>query len=419
MTMHERRVKAADRVGDHHELKDIMTALAKRDDEIKSFATKASEEIKATGEMAAETKAALEKLSTSGSDLQDRLMVVEQKLARRGTGEASAYAGKSLGKMFVETDEFKAMAAKGRGSATLQVKDVNTITSSTADADGAVGAAIQPMRVPGIVQQPDRMLTIRDLLAQSGTSSNAIEYVEERAFQNMAAAVAENPGSAKPKSDISFELKNTTVKTLATIFKVSKQALDDIPALQGYIDNRGRYGLKAVEETQLLSGEGDGNNLLGLWPQATDFDPTDVAATDTKIDVLRRAMLQVRLSEYRATGIVMNPEDWAEIEMLKDSSDGKYLWANPRALAQPGMWGLPVVDTLALEKGKFMVGAFAIAATVYDRQQATVEVANQNEDDFVKNLLTIRVEERLALAVFRPASFVKGDFATGESPYVI
>jgi HK97 family phage major capsid protein len=415
MSMHERRVKAADRVHDHLEIKDITAALAKRDEEIKSFAEKASAEIKDHGKILDETKSALTKLSEGGQELQDRLMQVEQKLAKRPLGDPAAFDGKSLGKQLTESDDFKAMQAKGRGTVTLQVKDINTITSSTANADGAVGDAIVPHRLPGIVSAPDRVLTIRDLISQSATTSNAIEYVEERGFQNSAAAVAENPVSAKPKSDISFELKTTTVKTLAHIFKVSKQALDDVPALQGYIDNRGRYGLKSVEENQLLFGDGTGNNLLGLWPQATLFDQTSLSrpTTDTPIDTLRRSMLQARLAEYRATGLVLHPEDWAEIELQKTEgagADGRYIWSNPRALAAPGLWGLPVVDTMAMPKGQFMAGAFAIAATVFDRQQATVEIANQNEDDFVKNLLTIRIEERLALAVFRPESFVKGFF---------
>lgn len=420
MSTYERRVKAADRVHDHIELKEITEALGKRDAEIKAFAEKAAAEIKDHGKILDETKAALSKLSEGGQELQNRLIAVEQKLARRPLGDPAAFNGKSLGQMLTESEDFKVMREKGRGTATLQVKDVNTITSSTADADGAVGDAIVPHRLPGVISQPDRALTIRDLLSQSGTTSNAIEYVEERGFQNNAAPVAENPDTAKPQSDISFELKSTTVRTLAHVFKVSRQALDDIPMLMGYIDNRGRYGLKMVEENQLLFGNGQGNNLHGLWPQATAYSETTLAkAGDTRIDTLRRAMLQVRVAEYRPTGIVMHPEDWAEIELQKTDgtgADGRYIWSNPRALAAPGMWGLPVVDTTAMPKGQFMVGAFAIAATVFDRQQATVEVANQNEDDFVKNLVTIRIEERLALAVFRPESFVKGYFDLFDSP---
>ena len=75
------------------------------------------------------------------------------------------------------------------------------------------------------------------------------------------------------------------------------------------------------------------------------------------------------------------------------------------------MWRLPVVDTNAMPAGKFMLGAFDMAAQVFDREDATVEVSTEDADNFTKNMVTIRAEERLALAVFRPQSFVYGSFA--------
>jgi HK97 family phage major capsid protein len=412
-------VAVADRVDAHLELKSVMDALAKRDAEITTFAEKATEEIKTHGKVLDETKSALEKLSGSGAELQERLVVVEQKLARRGTNDAIAFAGKSVGQEFTESDEFKELQAKGRGTARYHLKSNATLTSATSGA-GGVGDAIQPHRVPGIVAPPDRPMTVRDLFAQGQTTSNAVEYVKESGFSNNAAAVAENPDSAKPKSDLTFDIAQTTVKTLAHIFKASKQALDDVPMLASYIDTRGRYGLKYLEEQQLLSGNGMTNNLLGVIPQATTFSETTLLqyakAPISRADILRLAMLQVRTAEYRATGIVMNPLDWAAIELDKSTEDERYIWASPRGLAAPGMWSLPVVDTMAIPAGQFMVGAFNIAAQVWDRQQATVEVANQNNDDFEKNILAIRIEERLALTVYRPQSFVHGYFAVGGSP---
>ncbi|MNN75984.1 Phage capsid family protein [compost metagenome] len=58
---------------------------------------------------------------------------------------------------------------------------------------------------------------------------------------------------------------------------------------------------------------------------------------------------------------------------------------------------------------EFLTGAFNLAAQIFDRQDVEVLLSSENEDDFVKNMLTIRVEERLALAVYRPEAFVTGD----------
>ncbi|MFV3415312.1 phage major capsid protein [Pseudomonas sp. NY15436] len=148
----------------------------------------------------------------------------------------------------------------------------------------------------------------------------------------------------------------------------------------------------------MLAGDGTGQNLLGLIPQATAFNNALRKAGDTKIDTLRRAILQVRIAEYRASAIALNPIDWADLELTKDST-GQYIWVNVQDGGQQRMWRLPVIDTNAVPEGEFLVGAFNIAAQVFDREDANVEVSTEDGDNFTKNMVTIRAEERLAMAV--------------------
>lgn len=407
----QNRLQRKERADDQLELKSVMEALDKRDAEIKTFAEKASEEIKQHGKILDDTKTVLDGLVKSGLGLQDRLQEVEQKLARRFSANDPAGA-KSLGEQFSETDDLKSLAEKGRGIARMNVKAVTNITSATTGT-GGVGVAIEPMRVPGIITAPERQFTIRDLIMPGRTGSNAIEFVQESGFQNMAAMVAE--GNPKPQSDLSFELKTTTVKTIAHWFRASKQVLADIPLLQSYINGRAIYGLKYKEEEQLIAGDGTGQNLLGLIPQATAFDDALRKVGDTKIDTLRRAILQVRIAEYRASAIALNPIDWADIELQKDDN-GSYIWVNVQEGGTQRMWRLPVVDTNAVPEGEFLVGAMNIAAQVFDREDAAVEVSTEDGDNFRNNMVTIRAEERLALAVYRPESFVHGEFAAPVGP---
>src|SRR3546814_2014836 len=112
-------------------------------------------------------------------------------------------------------------------------------------------------------------------------------------------------------------------------------------------------------------------------------------------------LLQAALAEFPATGHVLNPIDWAEIELTK-ITDGGYLFANPQNDSQPRLWGLPVVETQAMTAGNFLTGAFRLGAQIFDRQDARVEVSTEDSDNFRKNLVTILAEERLALAVYRP-----------------
>jgi len=390
---------------DQRELKQLVDGLKGRDEEIKQFAEKAASEIKNLGTITVETKGALEKLAADGIKMTDRLVEIEQKLARRGGDDQQRV--KSIGEICTEHDELVALAAKGRGIARMPVKAVTTITSATTGT-GGVGVAIQPDRVQGILTPPQREFTIRDLIMPGRTSSNSIEFVQETGFQNMAGPQP-GEGGEKAQSDIKFSMETTTVKTLAHFVVASKQVLSDLPLLQSYIDGRLRYGLKYVEEEQILAGDGTEQNLLGLIPQATPFMESLRKAGDTMIKTLRRAILQVRLAEYRASAIVLNPFDWADIEMDTDSN-GRYIWVNVSEGGQPRMWRLPVVDTNAMPQGSFMVGAFNMAAQIFDREDAAVEVSTEDTDNFRRNKVTIRAEERLALAVYRPESFVFGDF---------
>ncbi len=387
----------------------LAAALQTRDAEIKGLVAKSNEEIEKLGKASAETVAALQKAATDGVALQERLNGVEQEIAelktagRRGDPEAV----KSAGEQLVESEEFKTFASKGKGTAILQLKAVTNVTSATTGTGGA-GGAIQPMWLPGIVTPALRPFTIRDLLMPGRTGSNIVRFVQETGFQNMAAMTAE--GTLKPQSDLSLATVDSAVKTLAHWLKASKQILADVPMLSTYIDTRLTYGLKYVEETQLLSGDGTGENLHGLLPQATAFDDALRASGDNKIDTIRKAILQVRIAEYRASGIVVNPIDWADIELTKSTGSGEYMWVNVATGNAPQLWRLPVVDTNAIPAGYFLVGAFNMAAQVFDREDANVQVSTEDGDNFVKNMVTIRAEERLALVVYRPESFVYGPF---------
>lgn len=341
------------------------------------------------------------------NELTEQVKGMEQKLARAAAFEQAAAIAKSLGEQFVESDAARAMLEKGtdfRGTAGFSTKA--TITSATTAAAGSAGAAVNETRLPGIVAPNNRRMTIRDLLTPGQMDGSALEYVRETGFTNNAAPVAE--GARKPESDIQLELVTTSAKVIAHTAKASRQILDDAAQLRTYIDGRLRYGLAFKEENQLLNGDGTGQNLLGIIPQATAYSAAFAPASETAIDKMRLAMLQAVLAEYPATGHVMHPTDWARIELTKDSQ-GRYIIGNPQGNITPTLWGLPVVATQAIAVDKFLTGAFQLGAQVFDRWQARVEIATENEDDFVKNLVTMLCEERLALAVYRPEAFIYGD----------
>jgi HK97 family phage major capsid protein len=397
---------------DAKELKELGQQLAKAIGDVKGFAERAETEIKNLGKVTDETKQRADEALTKHTEVCDRLDTLEQKLQRRGS---EVEAGKSIGQQFIENDEVKswlAAAQVGRkSSVTMPVKAI--ISSLTTAANGSAGDLIVPQRQPGVITPAQRQLHMRDLISVGNTNSNAIQYVKETGFTNSAATVSETTGPTKPQSEIQFDLVTAAVTTIAHFVLATRQILSDVPMLQSYIDGRLRYGLGYVEDNQILNGAGTGTDLNGIYTQATAFAQASVGGiimAATRIDVIRLAILQSFLAEYFPDGVVLNPTDWAMIELEKDTT-GRHIIGNPKQEGVPSLWGKPVVETQAMTADKFLVGAFKMGAELFEREEASVQVSTEDSDNFRKNLVTILAEERAALAVYRPEAFVKGDFS--------
>ena len=357
-------------------------------DAVKSLAEKAVADAQKGVDATGAQKEVIDGALTAMNEAKARLDDLEQKMARNPGNPDDA--AKSIGQQFVESDGFKGFEAagfsKGARAGDMQIKA--TLTSATTDAAGSLGDAVNQTRLPGILPMPQRRMTVRDLLSQGRMDGSTLEYVKETGFTNSAAPVAE--GAAKPESDLKFDLMTTSAKVIAHWMKASRQILSDVSQLQSTIDQRLLYGLAYREEAQILNGDGSGQNLLGIVPQATAYAAPITISGATSIDMMRLAMLQAALAEYPATGHVMNPIDWAFIETLKDS-EGRYIIGNPQGSIQPTLWGLPVVETQAVSVDKFLTGAFKLGAQVFDRWDARVETGYVN-DDFTKNLVTFQAE---------------------------
>jgi HK97 family phage major capsid protein len=395
----------------------IEKAMQTAANDVKKSGETLQTEIKNLGEASAETKEKVDKallehgeLAGKHGELAGRLTEIEQTLAQRRQEKEPARA-KTLGEMFVDNERVKAFNSSTRGAVRVQINraDIMNVTGTTGTNVSQANSLVGSTRVPGIVAPPERQMTIRDLLAPGETNQGLVEYVQETGFTNNAAVVTE--GSTKATSDLTFDLKHAPVRTIAHIFKASRNILDDAPGLRSYIDARARYGLRLEEEDELLNGDGTGAHIKGLIPSATAFNASFIVANKQRIDTIRLAILQVFLAEFPASGIVLNPIDWAQIQLLKDGEQ-RYIIGNPQDGNAARLWNLPVVETQAMDSTEFLVGAFNMGAQVFDRMEIEVLLSTENSTDFEKNMVTLRAEERLALAVYRPEAFVTGDFDT-------
>lgn len=378
---------------------------------------------KVYGSQSSEAKVAKEAADKTLSEIGEvkaRLTGIEQKItAPVGDGARSA---KSAGEMFVESDEFKAAAQRGngfRGNISVEIpSDIwrkTAIVNATPNNDQPL---VQADRQPGVVIVNAQPLRIRQLLSTLPTSSNSVAFTRmttkptAAAPQGKNASPAARENVAKAESAMAFELVNIPVETIAHWIPASKQVLSDAPQLQGIINTEMIYGLKKEEDDELLNGDGTQNALFGLIDGATAYDTGLDVVGDTKIDTLRRAMLQLELA-FHTTGVfVLNPEDWADIELKKDGNE-RYLYGSPSGLLGPSIWGRPVVSTAVIGQGDFL--AFDNGPDVvqlFDRQGYSVTISTEHSDYFIRNMVAILCEERLALAVKKPLGLVTGSYPT-------
>lgn len=397
-------------------LKDVKSELSRVGDEVKQTAENALKQSKDAGKATDEVKAKADELMSAQAKLTEaqnsivakletletRNHDLEQQVAARRNGNGQPE--KSVGQFVSSHDDIKAFVAKGcKGSATIQLDVHNAITSVKPGGGGLIWSD----RETEIVGMPRRQLSIRNLLNQGRTGSNAVEYARQTVRTNNAAVVSETV--LKPESAYEWNQETANVKTIAHWVPVSRQAMEDAAQLETEVDGELRYGLLLAEELGLLKGDGVGNNIAGLVPSATAYSAPFSVSGETMIDTLRLALLQSSLAEYPADGIVLNPIDWARLELTKDN-ENRYLFANIIQMMGPQLWGRPVVSTQSMDQDEFLVGAFRMAATIYDRMDPEVSASSEDRDNFVKNMITVRAEERLALAVKRPAALVTGDF---------
>lgn len=354
-------------------------------------------------------------------------------MAAMAAGEGGA-SFKSLGEAFTASDEFKALKTSG-GLTMAQPYEFNGADVTgygqkdifTASTPGTTSRGFGRTQRDPMVQRPQRVNRVRDLFPVATTNANLIDYFRvlgfvERAGMGNAGPVAERAAdnlsfALKNKSNLRFESAQAPVRTIAHWEAAHRNVLSDEPQLQSTINNELLYGLSLEEDNQIINGDGTGENLLGILNTPNIQTYVQVAG-DQKSDALRRAATLAIIANYPPTGYVLHPNDWEDVELQKATAgDGQYmLVTNFTNGLSTTIWRQPVVETPAIDEGTFLTGAFGIGAQLYDRQAASVRIAEQHADFFVRNAVAILAEERIALAVKRPESFVVGTFTADVTP---
>lgn len=326
---------------------------------------------------------------------------------------------RSFAKQVLDSAAYKSMLSGAHG-ATVEVKAAATIDEGIIPAfsggSGLAGQLVAPQLLPGIVPLKFQRLTIADLLAQGTTSSTSISYVIEAAFQDLTGVVLEK--GAIPQLDLTLARRQDNVGKIANIAKPTVEMFQDAEQFKAYLENRMVFGLQRKEEDQLLNGTGTAPQVTGILQRSGLATAVVTAAGLTAVKAMEGIFNQI--TALRATSfiepdaIVIHPTDWQTIRLGKDSQ-GQYYGGGPftGAYGNGGysnvaeLWGLKAVVTTAVPQGTVLVGGFQECGQIFRRSGITLDMTNSNNNDFETDLITLKAEERLALAVYRPAGFGK------------
>ena len=323
---------------------------------------------------------------------------------------------KSIGERFTESANYKAFSANTR-----DVRGARHIVSTKSDSPtvSTVSPAISrntiaaPYQLAGIWGAPEQQLIVENLIPHIPVSTSAVEYLKHTGFTNNAGVVAE--GAAKAESTFEFDLATANVVTIAHWTKITEQLAADAPAVTAYINAKMLYGLQLKVDNQIISGTGTSTQLGGFLKSGNHTDYSSAVTVPTGANLMDFALLiKTHLDSlaYPPKVLLLNPKDWADIALLKDSQK-RYLLGGPAGITQKSLWGLPVETSASVPSGKYIMADFALGSTIYDRQEVALEIDREG-DDFRKNLLTIRVERRLGLGVEDAAAIAGGDWSLGE-----
>lgn len=288
---------------------------------------------------------------------------------------------------------------------------------------GSTDGLTDYQRLPGIVEIGQQQPTIADLFMQAQATGPTIRYMKETSYTNAADMVLE--GDDKPEATFVLEEVDVAVRKVAVHTKVTDETLEDFAQIRPYVDQKLAFMLRSKIDDQLLNGTGTAPQLAGLL--GTSGVQTAEMASNTALEFAKTVMNAI--TKVRSVGffspdtIVMHPNDYEKLRLAVDGNSqfygggffqGQYgvPYNDPNFL-----WGVRVVQTTAIaelnlatpgasNKGP-IIGDFKNGGMVFYRNGVSVESTNTDQDDFIMNLTTIRVEQRLALAVPSPLAFCR------------
>jgi HK97 family phage major capsid protein len=374
-------------------------------EEVKGAFDGVKTEVKEAFESAkAESNAAIEAVKADITVIKDEIEKLE---AKNNRFTMNSNERKSFNQLLAEGIEKNAdsIAKVGRAEAKNAgfTMDTKAVTMTEA---AAMTGSIPREYANQVYALPSRKVHLRSLLPVGQMTQGIFTYPYESADSGTIGNQTE--GSTKSQVDMFVTMQDAPAQYIAGFLKISRQMLDDVPGMTSFLQARLLERYLIQEDAQLLNGNGTSPNLRGLTVAASAA--TGAATVD--VEQLVQAIAQVEASNYSATGILINPTDWAAIVNTKNSTSAYSLPASTVVTTDGALSiaGIPVYRSTAIDADKFLVGDWSQGAQIMQNQGINIQFSEFDGTNFQQNLITVRVEARIAFPIYYGGAFVYGDF---------
>ena len=373
---------------------------------IKTEVSGAIENAKAESAVAVEgLKTELEELKSQISVVKDAADKLEAKSNRKTMNENQVKGfNATLAESIEKNADILGKLGRGEMKHTSFVMDTKTVGNMTEAA--SLTGDIPRAYANQVYGLPSRKVHVRSLLPVGTISQGLFTFPLETGGEG--APAAQTQGSAKAQVDFDITMTNAPAQVIAGYVRISRQMLDDVPAMTSFLQQRLLEKYLVAEDAQLLSGSGSGVNLQGITGVASAF----AGAATVDVEQLVQSIAQVEASNYTATGILINPTDWANIVNTKPTNAAYSLPGSTvvSTNGQLSIAGIPVYTSTAIAADKFLVGDWSMGAQIMQRDGISVQFSEFDGNNFTENMITVRVEARIAFPIYYAGAFVYGDF---------
>jgi len=389
-------------------LASVKNGLAEQTKALEERYSKLEEQVQLSGEADSATKSEIKNLEEVIASQKERIESIEKNSNRLGGG-SQPMSLKNILKDGLDSnkDQIEAFKAGQISGFTMDTKAV--ITESGA----YTGDVVPADYVPGFKFDPERRVHVRQFLPVGTTNSDKIRYIKETNFTDNTGVTAE--GDASGQNDFDLVATDAVVEKISAHFRVSKEALNDTAGLASHISLRGMEKYMKAEDAYNLY-----DSTYGLTVTSTDYalDQYTGDADAQEYDVLLEAIKQIRNRNYQPSAVMMSVSRYFDMIRNKDA-DGRYIFPQDVIFGSrvPSILGVPVIATNAIndtdgDADDFLVADFAQLTTLFDRESVSVRFYEQDQDNAIKDLVTVQVAGRLALPTYLPNAGAFGNFTT-------